>query len=87
MIEGNDSLYSRLGREPAVVALVDVFYQNVMSDNSLAVFLRMFPWINLEICKRSSLVLRSVGRGSFQTANCCMYIRARTSRRLISKRL
>ena len=43
MIENSESLYSRLGGEPAVAGLVDAFYESVMADESLAGYFSNVP--------------------------------------------
>jgi hemoglobin len=65
MIEDNDSLYFRLGGEPAVVALVDVFYQNVMSDDSLADFFKNVPMGQLKNMQKEFFSIALGGPSEF----------------------
>ncbi|MFT6407976.1 MAG: hemoglobin [Arenicella sp.] len=48
MVNHNDSLYSRLGGEPGVTKLVDVFYENVLADDSLHNFFHRVPMAQLK---------------------------------------
>ena len=48
MVDGNGSLYYRIGGEPGVVKLVDSFYENVLADDSLRDFFHGVPMAQLK---------------------------------------
>ena len=48
MVDGNGSLYYRVGGEPAVVELVESFYEKVLADASLRDFFHGVPMAQLK---------------------------------------